>query len=122
MSLKPLVSSTEKNAVPIEAATCWVMFISVEPRAISWFFSVCSAAVMIGIIVPPMPRPMTNSAASRKRYDGDVGREGDRDAATSEAPTPTWVNMRHADHDHAMPVITILPGPIRSVSTPATAW
>ncbi len=35
-TLKPLVSSTENSAVPIEAATCWVMFISVEPRAISW--------------------------------------------------------------------------------------
>ena len=63
--MKPLVSSTENSAVPIEAATCWVMFISVEPRAISASFSVCSAEVMIGIIVPPMPRPITNSALSR---------------------------------------------------------
>ena len=33
LSLKPLVSSTENSAVPIEAATCWVMFRNVEPRA-----------------------------------------------------------------------------------------
>ena len=59
------MSSTENSAVPIDAAICWVMFISVEPRAISWSRSVCSAEVMIGIIVPPMPRPMMNSAPSR---------------------------------------------------------
>ena len=35
-SLKPLVSSTENSAVPIEAETCWVMFISVEPARFSW--------------------------------------------------------------------------------------
>ena len=69
-TLKPLVSSTENSAVPIEAAICWVMFISVEPRAISWSFSVCSAEVMIGIIVPPMPRPMTNSAPAGRGTTG----------------------------------------------------
>ena len=65
--LKPLVSSTENSAVPIEAAICWVMFISVEPRAISWSFRVASAEDMIGIIVPPMPSPITNSEPSSRR-------------------------------------------------------
>ena len=51
----PLVSSTENSAVPIEAATCWTMFINVEPRAMLWSLSVASAALMIGIIVQPMP-------------------------------------------------------------------
>ena len=64
-SMVPLVSSTEKTAVPIEAATCWTMFISVEPRAMVCSRSVARAADMIGIIVPPMPRPITNRAASR---------------------------------------------------------
>ena len=59
-----LVRITEKSAVPIEAATCWVMLSSVEPRATLCAVRVASAAVMIGIIVPPMPRPMTKSAPS----------------------------------------------------------
>ena len=57
-----LVRITEKSAVPMEAATCWVMLSSVEPRATVWSVRVASAAVMIGIIVPPMPRPMMKSA------------------------------------------------------------
>ena len=65
LSLKPLVSSTENSAVAIEAATCWTVFISVEPRARLWSVSVCGAAVIIGIIVASMPRPMTNGAPSR---------------------------------------------------------
>ena len=57
-----LVRITEKSAVPMEAATCWVMLSSVEPRATLCAVSVASAAVMIGIIVPPMPSPMMKSA------------------------------------------------------------
>ena len=34
-------------------------------------------------------------------------------------PTPTWVNTSHADHDHHDAAQHDLPGPIRSVSTPA---
>ena len=48
-------------ATPIEEAICWLMLSSVEPRATSCDFSVFSADVMSGIIVAPMPRPMTNS-------------------------------------------------------------
>ena len=39
------------------------MFSRVEPRATSCAFSVFSAEVNSGIIVPPMPRPITNSSA-----------------------------------------------------------
>ena len=48
--------------MPIEIAICWVMFISVEPRAMSWSFRLASAAVKTGIIVEPMPRPMITNA------------------------------------------------------------
>ena len=61
------VSSTEKSAVPIEAATCWVTFISVDPRAMLWSVSVARAADMIGIIVAPMPRPMITNAVKKYR-------------------------------------------------------
>ena len=56
------VSSTENSAKPMDDATCWVMFINVEPRAMLWSFSVARAADMIGIMVAPMPSPITNSA------------------------------------------------------------
>ena len=48
-------------ATPIDEAICWLMLSSVEPRATSCDFSVFSAEVISGIIVAPMPRPMTNS-------------------------------------------------------------
>ena len=54
------------TATPTELAICWVMLSSVEPRATSWWVSVFSADVMIGIIVPPMPRPITNSTGMMK--------------------------------------------------------
>ena len=57
----PLVSTTDMMATPIDEAICWLMLSSVEPRATSWEVSVFSADVMSGIIVAPMPRPMTNS-------------------------------------------------------------
>ena len=59
--LRPLVSTTDMIATPIDEATCWLMLSSVEPRATSCDFSVFSAEVISGIIVAPMPRPMTNS-------------------------------------------------------------
>ena len=37
------------------------MLSNVEPRATSWLASVLSAEVNVGIIVAPMPRPITNS-------------------------------------------------------------
>ena len=49
--LRPLVRITDMTATPIDEAICWMMFISVEPRATSCDFSVFSAEVMIGIIV-----------------------------------------------------------------------
>ena len=63
--MKPLVRMTENVATPIELAICWVMLSSVDPRATSWWVSVFSAEVMIGIIVAPMPRPMTNRIGMR---------------------------------------------------------
>ena len=56
------MSSTENSAVPTEAETCWVMFISVEPRAMSWSFRLARAAVKTGIMVAPMPKPMITNA------------------------------------------------------------
>ena len=47
-------------ATPQELAICWLMFSSVEPRATSWALSVFSAEVNSGIIVAPIPRPITN--------------------------------------------------------------
>ena len=67
-----LVRITDITAVPMEPAVCWMMFIIVEPRAIWWCVRLASAADMIGIIVMPMPMPITNSAPSSSRY-GVVG-------------------------------------------------
>lgn len=53
-------------ATPKELATCWVMLSSVEPRATWWAVSALSELVMSGIIVAPMPRPMTKSAGMTK--------------------------------------------------------
>ena len=63
-----LVSSTDMIATPHELAICWVMFSSVEPRATSWARRVFSAEVNSGIIVAPMPRPITNSSAMITGY------------------------------------------------------
>ena len=64
-----LVSSTDMIATPTELAICCTMFSSVDPRATSCEVSVFSAEVMIGIIVPPMPRPITNRVAMSTVYD-----------------------------------------------------
>jgi hypothetical protein len=60
---------------------------------------------MIGIIVPPMPSPMTNSASNRNEYD---------------VSALTWVNIAIPTTMVVIPAITILPGPILSVRIPAT--
>ena len=60
------MKTTEMTATPTELAICWVMLSSVEPRATWWLCSVLSAEVMSGIIVPPMPRPMTKSTGIMK--------------------------------------------------------
>ena len=62
------MSSTDMIATPTELAICWVMFSSVEPRATSWAFSVFSAEVNSGIIVAPIPSPITNSSAMITGY------------------------------------------------------
>ena len=49
--------------MPIEAETCWLMFSVVLARAIAARRSVCIAPENVGIIVAPIPRPMTNSSA-----------------------------------------------------------
>ncbi len=68
-SLSRLVSITEMTATPTELAICWVMFSNVEPRATSWWVRVRRAVVKSGIIVAPIPRPMTNSRAMSRPYD-----------------------------------------------------
>ena len=60
-SLRWLVSSTDIVAIPIELAICCVMFSKVEPRATAWAASVLRAEVNNGIIVAPMPMPITTS-------------------------------------------------------------
>ena len=56
-------SSTLITAVPIEAPVCWLMFSVVLALAIWDSCSVCIAAEKVGIIVAPMPRPITNRSA-----------------------------------------------------------
>lgn len=65
-SSKPRVSTTDAMATPKELATCWVMLSRVEPRATWCAVSALSELVMSGIIVAPMPRPMTKSAGMTK--------------------------------------------------------
>ena len=55
-------------ATPTELAICWVMFSSVDPRATSCDLSVLRAEVNSGIIVAPIPRPITNSSAMITLY------------------------------------------------------
>ena len=50
---------TERIAVPIEAPDWRMMFIAVEVRAIAAGGTDCIAAVIVGIIERPMPRPRT---------------------------------------------------------------
>src|SRR5690242_10904035 len=59
--LRLLVRTTDIVATPTELAICWLMFSRVEPRATSWAFRFRRAVVMIGIIVAPMPQPITTS-------------------------------------------------------------
>jgi len=58
-----LVRTTEIVAIPVALATCWVTLSSVDPRATSAALSVLSAEVNNGIIVEPIPSPVTNSQA-----------------------------------------------------------
>jgi hypothetical protein len=60
-------SSTLVTAVPIEAPVCWLMFSVVLALAIADSLSVRIAAEKVGIIVPPMPRPITNRSAPNSR-------------------------------------------------------
>lgn len=57
----PLVSTAEMIATPIKEPTCWIMLSRVEPRATSGPVSARSAEVIVGIMVAPIPRPMTKS-------------------------------------------------------------
>ena len=60
-----MASSTLITAVPIEAPTCWVMFSVVLARATAAWRSVCIAPENVGIIVAPIPTPMTKSTAPK---------------------------------------------------------
>ena len=53
------VRITERIAVPIEAPPWRMMFIAVEVRAIAAAGTACIAAVIVGIIARPIPRPRT---------------------------------------------------------------
>ena len=57
----------DSTAVPIDAPTCWSMFSVVLARAIAARRSVCIAPENVGIIVKPIPRPITNSAAPKSQ-------------------------------------------------------
>ena len=59
LSLIAEASSTERIAVPIEAPDWRMMFIAVLVRAIAAGGTACIAAVIVGIIESPMPRPRT---------------------------------------------------------------
>lgn len=61
---------------------------------------------MIGVIVRPMPRPITNSAPPITQY---------------EVSAPMNGNVSIAAKMTVMPLRTNLPGPIRSVSRPRPA-
>ena len=79
------MKTTEMTATPTELAICWVMLSSVEPRATWCDRSVLSADVMIGIIVPPMPRPMMKSTGMMKPQYGVVGADlGQREHAAGD--------------------------------------
>ena len=64
-SASALASSTLSTAVPIEAATCWLMLSVVLARAMAARRSVCIAPENVGIIVAPIPRPITNSSTPK---------------------------------------------------------
>jgi hypothetical protein len=68
-SVRWLVRMTDIVATPTELAICWLMLSRVDPRATSWLVSVRRAVVKIGIIVPPMPRPMRNSQPVMTHFD-----------------------------------------------------
>ena len=64
-SASALASSTLSTAVPIEAETCWLMLSVVLARAIAARRRVCIAPENVGIIVAPIPSPMTNSSTPK---------------------------------------------------------
>ena len=98
------VRITEITATPTELPICWLMFSRVEPRATSWALSVFSADVNSGIIVPPMPRPSTNSSAISRGYD---------------VSAVTWVRPKKPITMTTRPTGTIRPTGSRSLSVPA---
>ena len=86
LSLMPLVSSTENSAVPIDAATCWLMLRNVEPRAMLWSLSVASAA----------RHDRHHRGAHAQAHDEQRGDE----VEVAACPRSIWVNIAHADRDH----------------------
>ena len=81
------------------------MLSSVVPRATSWCVSVLSAEVMIGIIVPPMPRPMTKRIGMMKPQ--------------CEESASIWVSANIPPVMRSSPNGTIRPTGKRSTSAPA---
>ena len=96
---------TVRTAVPIEAPVCWRMLSAVLPRATASLRIDCIAPVKVGIMVKPIPKPNTNRSTLVPTYD---------------VSGPIWVSHNTAPMMASRPKGTILPGPVRSESTPAT--
>ncbi len=62
-------SSTDRIAVPTDAPAWRMMFIAVLVRAMAAGGTACIAAVMLGIIARPIPRPWTKLPAMRRPYE-----------------------------------------------------
>jgi len=117
-----VVRMTDMTAAPTEPPICWTMFVNVDPRATSWLLSDFSAEVMIGIIVPPMPRPITNSALHRNQYEVSAPnlRETENPIAIRPRPNgtvrPTGIRSAKVP---AIGIMIIAPKPWGAMSRPA---
>lgn len=101
------MSTTDMIATPIDEAICWLVMLSrVEPRATSCDVSVFRAEVISGIIVPPMPRPMTNST-------------GEGCTSSSSSRVTPWVRANMPPTIAASPNGTIRPTGSLSTREPA---
>ena len=117
-----LVSSTDMIATPHELAICWVMLSSVEPRATSWAFRVFSAEVNSGIIVAPMPRPITNSSAMITGYGVvavELGQPEHADQDDDQAERHDPADRELVDREPAIGIVIIAPMPCGATSRPA---
>ncbi len=120
--MRKVVSSTDITAVPIEALICWVMFIRVEPRAIWASLRVRRAAVMVGIIVMPMPRPITKNAPDVTQNDVSVVSMVSGNMPMTISTSPVSTNLPGPNlsvSEPAIGIVSIAPRPIGAPRTPA---